>query len=386
MLDQNSTSTKPISQIRDYYPALDGIRGLAILMVLFSHNFSFVPYSMFGEFGVDLFFVLSGFLITDILLKTKENKNYLRTFYIRRILRIFPIYYLTLTAFFILAPYCSQLQNQYSYYFNNQLFFWLYFQNWLPIIQPPPFLTNSILGHLWSLSVEEQFYIIWPFLILVCKKTKALIRICLLIIICFILFRFLAWLFLGNSNLTYWLQFNTRMDGLCIGSLIAVWRFTNVDIKSKILRWGALFIGFHIFIAIISKTVFHYMPHFSFLGYTSISIVFGISIVLAIEKKNKIINAVFELMPLRYIGKISYGLYLFHFPVLVVFKIYFADYIRKLGFQPLYSDIIIAVITALIAILISIFSYNFIEKKILRLKDKIAPVSLSSFISQKIIK
>ena len=190
MYNQKATFVKPATQHRVYYPALDGLRGFSILLVLFSHNFSFITFSKLFDTGVDLFFVLSGFLITDILLKTKKNKKFLQTFYIRRILRIFPIYYLSLVAFLVLAPHFAQLKEQYSYYQNNQIFLWFYLQNWLPIIHPPPFYHTQIFGHFWSLSIEEHFYIVWPFLILAYKKSKALINICLLITSGCIVFRF----------------------------------------------------------------------------------------------------------------------------------------------------------------------------------------------------
>ena len=81
---------------RPYYPALDGLRGIAILLVVIYHNFGFISQSNFGWLGVDLFFVLSGFLITDILLRTIGKPGFLREFYMRRVLRIFPLYYLSL--------------------------------------------------------------------------------------------------------------------------------------------------------------------------------------------------------------------------------------------------------------------------------------------------
>src|SRR5512144_2577839 len=95
---------KPTTSTRSYYPALDGLRGIAIILVICCHNFDFIPYLRFGWIGVDLFFVLSGFLITDILLQTRDDKNYLQNFYLRRILRIFPLYYGVLLLFFALAP------------------------------------------------------------------------------------------------------------------------------------------------------------------------------------------------------------------------------------------------------------------------------------------
>src|SRR5215510_2969307 len=89
---------------RSYYPALDGLRGLAILLVVFYHNFDFISYSVFGWIGVDLFFVLSGYLITTILLNSLKHPGYLQNFFSKRVLRIFPLYYSCLIIFLIILP------------------------------------------------------------------------------------------------------------------------------------------------------------------------------------------------------------------------------------------------------------------------------------------
>src|SRR6185369_5004870 len=132
------------------------------LAVLFRHNFDFLPLTKFGWVGVDLFFVLSGFLITDILLKTKEQKNYLVNFFIRRVLRIFPLYYGAIILFFVLAASAQQLRDQYQFYFSNQGMVWFHMQNWLYITKSEPTRYGMFI-HFWSLSLEEQFYLIWPF-------------------------------------------------------------------------------------------------------------------------------------------------------------------------------------------------------------------------------
>ena len=120
---------------KPYYPALDGLRGVAILLVVFLHNFNFMNYFFFGWLGVDLFFVLSGFLITDILLNGLHKPHFLRNFYIRRVLRIFPLFYLTLIICLLILPNIKSLHLDASYYTGNQFWLWAYLQNWLFVVQ-----------------------------------------------------------------------------------------------------------------------------------------------------------------------------------------------------------------------------------------------------------
>src|SRR5260370_35068071 len=122
---------KPEISKRIHYPALDGLRGVAILLVVFLHNFRFMNYFFFGWLGVDLFFVLSGFLITDILLNTLGKPHFLKNFYILRVLRIFPLYYFILIICLFVLPHIRSLQLNLDYYTNNQIWLWTYLQNWL---------------------------------------------------------------------------------------------------------------------------------------------------------------------------------------------------------------------------------------------------------------
>ena len=166
---------------RPHYPALDGLRGFASLLVVIYHNFGFINnYFFFGWLGLDIFFALSGFLITDILINTVGHKNFLRNFYGRRILRVFPVYYLGLIIFLIVLPGIGSFSFRFDYYIDHQLWFWTYLQNWLFIFHPPT--NESSLNHLWSLAVEEQFYLLWPFSVLVLRKPKYLLTFILLIL------------------------------------------------------------------------------------------------------------------------------------------------------------------------------------------------------------
>jgi len=167
------------SLIRPFYPALNGLRAVAILMVFVNHYGALaigrtIPL-MFWP-GVDLFFVLSGFLITGILYDSRESERYFRDFYTRRALRIFPLYY----GFFVLVRILKPLLHLvYSPLFWSN---WLYVSNLVrpwwgnptEIFWPQVTPTPVVLGALWSLCVEEQFYLVWPLLVLLLRSCKAI--------------------------------------------------------------------------------------------------------------------------------------------------------------------------------------------------------------------
>ena len=184
-------SALPVKAGRMHFPALDGLRGIAILLVLIRHslqeyelgpfqNWRSLVYNVICStgWGVVLFFVLSGFLITGILLDSKQSPHYYRSFFGRRIVRIFPLYYGTIAAFWLMARFHG--------FYGDQLFFhrlpWLltYTSNVLITLRRDwsfIFGRNS-LGHFWSLAVEEQFYLFWPTVVL-WSSTRTLRRICL---------------------------------------------------------------------------------------------------------------------------------------------------------------------------------------------------------------
>jgi len=174
--------------LRRHFPVLDGLRGVAIIAVLFRHSAYifqahgpltrwFVPILQFGNWGVDLFFVLSGFLITGILMDTREALNRELSFYGRRILRIFPVYYLALFFFLLLehySPWAKMALNLESR--ADHWCYLLYFQNWLPLWHHGDY-PESIISHFWSLAVEEQFYLVWPAIVWYLSP-RAIIRLC----------------------------------------------------------------------------------------------------------------------------------------------------------------------------------------------------------------
>ena len=151
-----AASTRPTR----HDPALDGVRGLAIALVVASHVTTWPPATQ-GWIGVDLFFVLSGFLITGILADSRNVIGRARAFYVRRALRILPLYYGVLVTLFVVIPILHPLHTQeYQTLAREQWWYWTYLQNWR--IASAHSIDGGSLVWFWSLAIEEQFYLIWP--------------------------------------------------------------------------------------------------------------------------------------------------------------------------------------------------------------------------------
>ena len=203
-------------------PALDGLRGVAILLVV-AHNLQLLeaPQGWIGRFaefglnfgwvGVQLFFVLSGFLITRILLDTREVSNYYRSFFARRALRIFPVYFLTLLFMLLVLPKFTSSANLGVATWP----YWLYLANWTQ----PGQGAAAYVPHLWSLAVEEQFYLVWPFL-LHRRSSTATWWMCLAIAAISLLARIALLAAEVNPDAIYMFTF-CRMDALALGGAAA---------------------------------------------------------------------------------------------------------------------------------------------------------------------
>ncbi|MDZ4808803.1 MAG: acyltransferase [Bacteroidota bacterium] len=354
---------------RTYYPALDGLRGLAILLVVVYHNFGFINVFFFGWLGVDLFFVLSGFLITDILLKTVGKKDYLRNFYIRRMLRIFPLYYLCLILFLIVLPK-TNLQFDVQYYIDHQVWLWTYLQNWIYTFQNPG-QTNT-LNHLWSLAVEEQFYLLWPLAVLVIKNPKYLLLFISLILVAVLGLRLWAWMH-QVVDLAYFNLFTfTRIDGICIGCMIALLQRVNPNFLKRYTSAIVLFFAFMNFAFFFVNRRYHFaFPYLALAGYTTFAMMFGLLVNEVVTNKTKLVNFLFNIPLLKFFGKISYGFYIFHWPVYILLSPYLFPWVSKFvnGSSLEFS---VSVLATLAAIGISWISYQYFEKYFLKLKDKFA--------------
>jgi peptidoglycan/LPS O-acetylase OafA/YrhL len=353
-----------------YFPALDGLRGLAILLVVAHHNFRFTSYFSFGWLGVDLFFVLSGFLITDILLRALDKPHFLRNFYVRRVLRIFPLFYLALIICLLILPNIKSLQLNADYYVNNQVWLWTYLQNWLFIFKEP--YGDSILLHTWSLAVEEQFYLVWPLVILLVRRQKVLLGIALGALVLVIAVRYGLWA-MHIEGMPYWSFYTfTRVDGLCVGSALALLMRVNLEFLKKWLYLVVSAIalvnfGFYF----INKQSDFTMPYLAITGYTTFTLVFGIIVYEAVRAESGIIQLLLNNRFLKFFGRISYGLYVYHWPIYIILfdrltSWSIAHGVAGAKLAPFLSALAITII----AIIISVISYRYFERPFLKLKDR----------------
>jgi len=347
------------NQYSGYMPQLDTLRAFAVFLVLFSHWiprdyywFHILPY---GIIGVILFFVLSGFLITQILLKSRiyfEEKKIdrihsLKQFYIRRTLRIFPVYYFTL---FVL------------YFFNIQdirqkIFWFIFYASNFYFLKINSF--DNLLSHLWTLSIEEQFYVFWPFVILFIPS-KYLLKTIIAFIIIGPVFRFiLLSTFSTQGPINFYMMLTPcSMDSFGFGALLAyhsVYKISD-EVKIKAFKWFTF-----LYVSLVTTLIiFSYTNSFLLLVNFNLSLLSFFIIAKASIGFKGYLKKIFENKILVYLGKISYGLYLFH-----PFVGYFY---KKLHFPPIQNIFLRFIIFSVILIAVSSVSWFILEKPINSLK------------------
>ncbi len=344
-----------------HQPALDGLRGLAIALVIAS-NWE-LPWATGAYIGVDLFFVLSGFLITGLLLQERAEKSRIRLayFYARRALRLLPALLLLLGVYAVYLLALSTRQWS-AIAWPGILSVLFYVANWFMVLVPDGQEKLGPLAHTWSLAVEEQFYLSWPLLLAAWLVRRPSTRSVLLMLGAAILACGLwrAHLQLaGRPPLRLYAGTDTRCDALLLGCLLAVALSARGGVVRpderypRWLGWAALvpFMG-------IAMTVPWRSPGL-YLGGATVVGLLALLLVLSAVKDDGAFGAMFRWPPLRWLGRVSYGVYLWHVPVAVAFAMKAG--VKHPGQSPYWFFLTLAVTFA-----IAVPSYYLLELPIMR--------------------
>jgi len=368
---------------RQRIPQLDGVRGLAILLVIIWHYIvvlqpsnSSMAFSMLSLSwsGVDLFFVLSGFLIGGILLDNKTAENLYSVFYFRRALRILPLYFLLLLSFAVIFAISSlQIRDKLQWLISQPFPLWSYAtftQNFF-VVKAQQFGANW-LGVTWSLAIEEQFYLIMPLFLRIIpeKRQSSLIVICIVFAL-LIRFCFLGFIKGPSALYTSYVLLPSRADALMFG-VLGAWIVRQPHIMQKlqkdpnllgtpllILGVGMLFLSFlnlptgHI----LSLTV----------GFTWISAFYFVFILFSVTAKNKFVNSILCSRFLQGLGTVSYFVYLFHEVFLGIFHSLILEQ------KPRHNNMIdfgVTILALITTIALSIMSLRFIEKPLIQFSHR----------------
>jgi peptidoglycan/LPS O-acetylase OafA/YrhL len=377
--DDNPTSLRGAGE---RVPALDGIRGVAIIWVVLHNTTDLLPPSLHGIWhalaflvhpgwiGVQLFFALSGFLITGGLLDTQSATNYFRAFYARRALRILPLYYTVLILLLIVAPLLHLAPTQLHADAKQQLSLWLFIVNWTHA-EPYGF------GHFWSLAVEEQFYLFWPFIVHR-RPPRRLFKTCVYIAVISLVGRCVM-VFSGATSQTVYTATISHLDALALGGAGAclsripaarTWlasRLSAIDVTAL-----ALFaVGFPITRAYAPDTLQCEIFGFSLLAICCAALVTS-AVAGGEQARQTLIARALGWSFLRYWGKYSYAIYVFH---QLIHKLLGEPWlVSRFGSQPP-AHIVYAysLFIGLVSFCAALLSYHVLEKPFLALKSLFRP-------------
>jgi peptidoglycan/LPS O-acetylase OafA/YrhL len=347
-----------------YRPALDGLRALAVLFVMFSHFYGWLPG---GFIGVDIFMVLSGFLITSLLLEESQATQtlILRRFYLRRAIRLLPALVFLLLVRLVYQAFWP-MPGSWRNVWLNILGILCYQANWAAAWQFYP--PDGLLCHCWSLSLEEQFYLVWPLvLLLMCRLRLPLTSILILLtsgIIGSALWRASLWTGLDH-RLRLYVCLDTRADAFLIGSLLAFLFAGGVIVgHAQALRLfraaGPVGVASLVCLAITldGRTAPVYRVFF-----TVADLLAALVIGMVMAAPGAIFSGLLRKQPLVWIGRISYGLYLWHYPVFIACRrAGTQDWHRVADFSAQFGFTLAA----------ASLSYYAIERPFLRLKSRLA--------------
>ena len=385
----------PTPENKRHYAGLDGLRAIAVLMVFAQHYLIYPESYGWGWVGVHIFFVLSGFLITGILYDTRDAPNRYRAFYARRALRIFPLYFAVLAAGWALWPiFRWELHPAWwlapLYLTNYSRYLWL--QDFLHgngvehlrALPQPPHWFRLLYGHFWSLSVEEQFYLVWPFVVFTVRERKRLLQICVAAVCITPLMRLLCTLTLPSALLQAGFVDRItplQLDSLLLGAVLALW--IRGDPK-QLTRLAYRVVGLAAMIFPLFEFIYfesHHRPYivdwgepvFASFGLSAVNLVAAALILLAINAATSW-SRFLSMSWLQSLGKISYGFYVFHD---VPHVVYLAMALFVVNAFPTWHLNAYGLLTAAFALggtlLLSALSFRYLETPFLRLKARFIP-------------
>jgi peptidoglycan/LPS O-acetylase OafA/YrhL len=372
-----------------HIPALDGVRGLAVLLVMVCHFVGTgLPDTFMGRLvvevadagwsGVDLFFVLSGFLITGILYDTRDQRRYFRNFYGRRVLRIFPLYYGLLIFCFVILPHLHSFSPAIDEMAAKQGWLWTYTSN-LIMARRGRWLFEADwlrLGHFWTLAIEEQFYLVWPLVVFLLPR-RALIGACIACMVAALGIR--TWLVLhGSGPITVNVLTFSRFDALAVGALAAIvvrgdWHGLFRSIRVVTLLLGTTILG----LAIWRGQWDTADPVVQTVGFSMLSLFCAGLVILAMQPRHdNRVALLFSSPVLRWFGTYSYAMYVFHVPLGPLFDQVFS--VRQLSavlHSPYLGMAVYVLVATAITATVAYASWHVYEKHFLKLKRRFAPVS-----------
>lgn len=325
----------------------------------------------YGLLGVDLFFVLSGFLITGLLIRAKGRPNYFRNFYARRTLRIFPLYYGVLAGLFLILPRLTTVTPMLAEAAKHQAWLWTYTSNFY-LAYVSDWNTLTYVNHFWSLAVEEHFYLLWPLVVFTFSR-PTLERICIGVILAGLALRTgLAWN--GMSELAISVLTPCRVDSLCAGGLLALVAHRDAGAGAERLvaraRPAALWLG-GLIVAVsawcaltdIGVITLHQVRDSLY------ALFFGAVVLLSLQPGSSLMARAFRNSVLRFLGKYSYGLYVYHAILLWYFTETHVEgrFDAWLGNHAL-AMVAVAVTGTAISVAIAVISFHLFEKHLLSLK------------------
>jgi peptidoglycan/LPS O-acetylase OafA/YrhL len=354
--------------------ALDGLRAIAILLVI-PHNIvaiagplSAVEYPVMvylhaGWIGVQLFFVLSGFLITGQLLDARGAPGYFRNFFVRRSRRILPLYFATLLFTMVLLPALIPIPEALRASLGEQVWLWTFLCNWTE-----PY-TGGVLGfgHFWSLAVEEQFYLLWPFVVVGCAAAR-LLRVCIAVTVIAIVIR-IVMEFLHFPHQALYMFTVCRMDALALGAAVAA-LIRIPGVAARLPDSGPAVAGAALvvlaLVAVMTRAFTMYDLISQVIGYTLLAFGFALVILACLLPMTgwvARVRGLLETRPLGLLARYSYGMYVFHLPLhRFVGAMLLRRYVPVISHTAtfLYSGAVVIASFVLAAL-----SYEFFEKRFL---------------------